>query len=50
MESQLEQLEILTGVMPKIAPVERGYCGVEPVANTRLLVSHTRRLPKRLKK
>ena len=49
-DSQIEQIEILTGVTPKIALVDRGYRGVEPVADTRLLVSHTRRLPKRLKK
>ena len=47
---QIEQIEILTGVTPKIALVDRGYRDVEPVADTRLLVSHTRRLPKKLKK
>jgi transposase, IS5 family len=49
-DSQIEQIEILSGVTPKIALVDRGYRGVEPAAATRLLVSHTRRLPKRLKK
>lgn len=49
-DSQIEQIEILTGVTPKIALVDRGYRGVEPAGNTRLLVSHTRRLPKKLKK
>lgn len=49
-DSQIEQIEILTGVTPKIALVDRGYRGVEPAANTRLLLSHTRRLPKKLKK
>jgi IS5 family transposase len=49
-DSQIEQIEILSGVTPKIALVDRGYRGVEPAANTRLLVSHTRRLPKKLKK
>jgi len=49
-DSQIEQIEILSGVTPKIALVDRGYRGVEPAANTRLLVSHTRRLPNRLKK
>ena len=44
------QIEILTGVTPKIALMDRGYRGVEPAAPTRLLVSHTRRLPKKLKK
>ncbi len=49
-DSQIEQIEILSGVTPKIALVDRGYRGVEPTAQTRLLVSHTRRLPKTLKK
>ena len=49
-DSQIEQIEILSGVTPKIALVDRGYRGVEPLANTRLLVSHTRRLPRKLKK
>ena len=49
-DSQIEQIAILTGITPKIALVDRGYRGVEPAAPTRLLVSHTRRLPKRLKK
>ena len=49
-DSQIEQIEILSGVTPKIALVDRGYRGVEPTAPTRLLVSHTRRLPKKLKK
>jgi len=49
-DSQLEQIEILSGVTPKIALVDRGYRGVEPLANTRLLVSHTRRLPRKLTK
>lgn len=46
-DSQIEQIQILSGVTPKLALVDRG---VEPAAPTRLLVSHTRRLPKRLKK
>ena len=49
-DSQLEQVEILCGVTPKIALVDRGYRGVEAASGTRLLVSHTRRLPKKLKK
>lgn len=49
-DSQLEQVEILCGVTPKIALVDRGYRGVEAASGTRLLVSHTRRLPNRLKK
>lgn len=49
-DSQIEQIAILCGVTPKIALVDRGYRGVEPAADTRLLVSHTRRLPKKLKK
>lgn len=49
-DSQLEQVEILTGVCPKIALVDRGYRGVQAACGTRLLVSHTRRLPRSLKK
>lgn len=48
--SQLEQVEILSGQMPKIVLVDRGYRDVEPPEGTRLLISHTRRLPRRLKK
>lgn len=48
-DSQLEQVAILSGTTPKIALVDRGYRGVEAACGTRLLVSHTRRLPKRLK-
>ena len=48
--SQIEQIGILTGTTPKMALVDRGYRGVQASAGTRLLVSHTRRLPKSLKK
>jgi IS5 family transposase len=49
-DSQIDQIEILGGVTPKIALADRGYRGVEPAANTRLLVSQMRKLPKKLKK
>lgn len=49
-DSQIEQIGILTGTTPKMALVDRGYRGVQASAGTRLLVSHTRRLPKKLKK
>ena len=49
-DSQIEQIGILTGTTPKLALVDRGYRGVQASAGTRLLVSHTRRLPKSLKK
>jgi transposase, IS5 family len=49
-DSQIEQIGILTGTTPKMALVDRGYRGVQASAGTRLLVSHTRRLPKHLKK
>jgi len=49
-DSQLEQVAILTGHTPKIILADRGYRGVQPPSATRLLISHTRRLPKRLKK
>lgn len=50
LHSQLEQVEILAGVMPRIALADRGYRGVEPPAGVRLLLSHTRGLPRALKK
>ena len=49
-DSQIEQIGILAGTTPKMALVDRGYRGVLASAGTRLLVSHTRRLPKNLKK
>ena len=49
-DSQLEQVAILTDCTPKIALVDRGYRGVEAACGARLLVSHTRRLPRSLKK
>lgn len=49
-DSQLEQVAILSGEVPKIVLADRGYRGVEPASGARLLISHTRRLPKRLKK
>lgn len=48
--SQLEQVEILTGVRPSLALTDRGYKAAETPPGTRLLLSHTRRLPARLKK
>ncbi len=48
--SQPEQVEILTGVRPSIALADRGYRAAEAPPGTRLLLSHTRRLPKTLKK
>ena len=48
--SQLEQVNILSGATPTIALADRGYRGIEPPPGTRLLISHTRRLPRRLKK
>lgn len=50
LHSQLEQVEILTGVRPTKAIADRGYRGVEPPEKVRLLLSHTRRLPRALKK
>jgi transposase, IS5 family len=49
-DSQLEQVGILTGHMPKIVLADRGYRGVQPPSGSRLIISHTRRLPPRLKK
>jgi len=50
LHSQLQQLEILTGVKPTMALADRGYRGVPPPEGTRLLISHTRGLPPALKK
>jgi IS5 family transposase len=50
LHSQLEQVEILTGVRPSMALADRGYRGVQPPEGTRLLLSHTRGLPRALKK
>ncbi len=49
-DSQLEQVEVLCGITPRIALVDRGYRGVQASCGTRLLVSHTRGLPRKLKK
>ena len=49
-DSQIEQIGILTGTMPTMVLVDRGYRGVQASAGTRLLVGHTRRLHKHLKK
>lgn len=49
-DSQLEQVQILSGQTPKIVLADRGYRGVVPAAGSRLLISHTRRLPPSLKK
>ena len=48
--SQLEQVEILSGTMPKLALADRGYRGAQPPAGVRLLLSHTRGLPRALKR
>lgn len=53
MDSQLEQVGILSGHVPKIALAvrgDRGDRGVEAPQGTRMLISHTRRLPERLRK
>lgn len=42
--SQLEQVEILAGVMLSTALAHRVYRGVAPPQNVRLLTSHTRGL------
>ncbi len=49
-DSQIEQIGILTGTTPKMALVDRGYRGIQASAGTRLLTTHTRRLPKHLTK
>ena len=49
-DSQLEQIEIVAGQAPKLVLADRGYRGVTPASGARLLISHTRRLPDKLKK
>ena len=49
-DSQIEQIGILTGVTPEVVLADRGYRGVVPSASSQLLISHTRGLPKQLKK
>jgi IS5 family transposase len=47
----LEQLEILTATTPAIVRADRGYRGVTPPnPATRLILSHTRKLPPTLKR
>jgi len=50
LHSQIEQVEILTGVKPSLALADRGYRGVQPPEGTKLLISHTRNLPPALRK
>jgi len=50
LDSQLEQVEILAGTRPSLVLADRDYRGVEPPKGIRLLLSHTRGLPKALKK
>jgi IS5 family transposase len=49
-DSQLEQVGILTGQAPKIVLADRGYRGVTPTPGSRMLISHTRRVPPSLNK
>jgi len=49
-DSQLEQVETLNGEAPEITLADRSYRGMEPASGARLLINHTRRLPKRLRK
>jgi transposase, IS5 family len=44
-DSQLEQVAILSGHVPKTALADGGYRGVDAPLATRLLISHIRRLP-----
>jgi IS5 family transposase len=47
----LEQVEILTAMTPSIVLADRGYRGVVPEnPATRLILSHTRKLPPALKR
>lgn len=48
-DSQLEQVAIPSGHMPKIVLADRGYRDVQRPSGARLLISRARRLPERLK-
>ena len=51
LENALEQVEILTATAPSIVLADRGYRGVVPEnPATRLILSHTRKLPPALKR
>jgi IS5 family transposase len=51
LHSQLDQVEILTGVQPSLALADCGFSGVQPPEGTRLLMSRTHDgLPPALKK
>jgi IS5 family transposase len=51
LESALEQVTILTASVPSIVLADRGYRGVAPSnPATRLILSHTRKLPPELKR
>ena len=49
-DSALEQVQILTGTTPSIVLADRGYKGVMPACGAKLLLSHTRKLPAKLKR
>jgi len=49
-DSALEQVEILTQTTPAIVLADRGYRGVTPACGAKLLISHTRKLPAKLKR
>jgi transposase, IS5 family len=49
-DSQLEQVEIVAGQAPKMLLAGRGYRGVTPASGALMLISHTWRLPDKLKK
>lgn len=49
-DSALEQVQVLTDTTPAIVLADRGYKGVTPACGARLILSHTRKLPPRLKR
>ncbi|MCO5120700.1 MAG: IS5 family transposase [Burkholderiaceae bacterium] len=49
-DSALEQVQVLTETTPAIVLADRGYKGVVPACGARLLLSHTRKLPAKLKR
>ncbi|MBN9403801.1 MAG: IS5 family transposase [Burkholderiales bacterium] len=49
-DSALEQVRILTDTTPSIVLADRGYKGATPACGARLILSHTRKLPAKLKR
>ncbi|HRO57950.1 MAG TPA: IS5 family transposase [Burkholderiaceae bacterium] len=49
-DSAFEQVQVLTDATPAIVLADRGYKGAMPACGARLILSHTRKLPAKLKR